>query len=531
MDANARLPFDDDEAAARHERRVAALHASLARLGAPAPVRIDTHISTVLVAPPHAFKLKRQVRLPFVDLSDPVRRRALCIEEVRLNRRLAASLYLGVIAVDALPPSLPWPVDGDERDAPEGELAVVMRAFEPEALWALRVPAGGVDADDARALGDGLGRFHRDRAARVMDAPHARADAVLARALENVVTLRGLGTVGDTERLDRLASAARRRAARLGSLRDARNRHGFVRDGHGDLHLGNVVTFEGAPVPFDCLEFDARLRVADVADDIAFVLMDLRHAGRPDLAAALLDGWLQATGDFDAVALLDDACAYRAMVRAKVSAIGASQRDEQRGRDPCAGYLELADGYDTRPAAPLLVATHGLSGSGKTVLSGLLAAELGAVRLRSDVERKRMLGLPLDARGAVSYANADREAVYVRLEAIARGLLSIGWSVVVDAACLARAQRRRFAELAASIGAGFAIADVDAPIGLLRERVAARARRGDDASDADLAVLEAQRRTHESLDAHERAVAIRFDASLPFTRASVVSAWRARGCA
>lgn len=524
------LPIDA-AAMAAHERRVEALMASLARTGSPQPSRIDTHLSTVVVAPPFAFKLKRPVALPFVDLSDAAHRRALCADEVRLNRRLAPSLYLGVVSVDEWPPSSPWPLDTADAPLPAGELAVVMRAFEPDALWAHRVPAGAVSPEDARALGDTIGTFHRDRAQPHPDAPHARATAVLARALDNVAMLRGLQAVDDPSRLDRLAQQARDRSQRLSSLRDARNRDGRVRDGHGDLHLGNLVTVDGVATPFDCLEFDAALRVSDVADDLAFALMDLHHARRADLAAALLDGWLQATGDFDAVPLLDDACAYRAMVRAKVSAIGASQRHELRGPDPCAGYLQVAEAFGApRPAATLAV-MNGLSGSGKTVVSSLLAAQLGAVRLRSDVERKRMRGLAPTARGAVSYASSDRDAVYLRMETVARGLLAAGWPVVIDAACLARAQRARFAALAAEAGARFAIVPVSAPEAVLRERVARRLRRGDDASDADLAVLESQLRTHEPLTAHERALAVPIDGAGEVSAASIRAAWHAGPCA
>jgi predicted kinase len=262
------------------------------------------------------------------------------------------------------------------------------------------------------------------------------------------------------------------------------------------------------------------------------VMMDLAHAHRPDLAHALLDGWLEATGDFDAVALLDDERAYRAMVRAKVAALRAAQDPDaavsQASRVACAGYLALAASFAQRPAA-LLVITHGLSGSGKSVLSAALAAELGAVRLRSDVERKRARGLASQdrsgAHGAL-YAPAARDAVYALLAERAAQLLAAGWPVVVDAAFLSRAQRRRFADLAAAVGVRFVIADLQAPDAVLRSRLAVRAARGTDASDADLAVLDVQLRTHEPLDDGERARAFAWQATDAPNRERVAGAWQ-----
>jgi len=287
------------------------------------------------------------------------------------------------------------------------------------------------------------------------------------------------------------------------------------------------VTIDGEALAFDCLEFDASLRTIDVANEVAFAMMDLQHAGRPDLAFAFLDGWLEATGDFAAVPLLDHYRAYRAMVRAKVAAIRAAQSGA-RGPDPaCAGYLALGGAFDER-AAPVLVVMHGLSGSGKSVLSATLAAAIGAVRLRSDVERKRRLGLaPADRRGAhgAMYAPAARDAVYDTVAGLAGPLLEAGWPVVVDASFLSHAQRARFRALAVKAGAGFAIADLQAPEAVLRARLAARAAAGGDPSDADGAVLDAQLRAHEPLDASERALAFVHRADDPTGPDAVAAAW------
>jgi uncharacterized protein len=517
-----------------HERRVRGLRAALAAEEGSEPLRIDTHISTVLITPTRAVKLKRPVSLGFVDLSDAGRRRALCAIEVALNRRLASALYLG------LAPILEGPTgvrlgellsdhDTQALDAAGPELAVVMRAFDQASLWSNLVPAGGVGLDDARALGHTIGAFHRDRARRCPDSRYGTAERFRHQVLDNLATLRGLPTIpGELARLDTIDAAARRRDARLAPLRDARNHNGFVREGHGDLHLANIVTIEGRAVPFDCLEFDEGLRTVDVADDLAFAVMDLRHAGRPDLGWALVDGWFEATGDVDALALLDDGVAYRAMVRAKVAALSAP--GSPTGADErCQRYLRTAEAADTH-GPRVLVVMHGLSGSGKSVVSAVLAAVAGAVRLRSDVERKRLHGLePTDHRGAhgAMYAASARGAIYDHLAALAARLLAGGTSVVVDASFLEHAHRARFASLAAACDARFVLVDLQVPEPLLRERLAARAARGTDPSDADAQVLALQLRTHEPLDETEQADALVLGPQLAPTPEVLGAAWRA----
>ena len=517
-----------------HERRVRALRAALALEEGAEPLRIDTHISTVLITPTRAVKLKRPVSLGFVDLTDAGRRRALCAIEVELNRRLAPDLYLGLAPIiegpdgvrlgDMLPEHEPQ-ASGDAGP----ELAVVMRAFDQASLWSNLVPAGGVGLDDARALGHTIGEFHRDRARRCPDSPYGSAARFRRQVLDNLDTLRGLPAApGESARLDAIDAAARSRHARLAPLRDARNHDGFVRDGHGDLHLANIVTIAHRAVPFDCLEFDEGLRTVDVADDLAFAVMDLRHVGRHDLGWALVDGWLEATGDVDALALLDDGVAYRAMVRAKIAALSA--RGSPTGADErCQRYLRTAEAAGEH-GPKVLVAMHGLSGSGKSVVSAVLAALAGAPRLRSDVERKRLFGLEAtDHRGAhgVMYAAPARDAIYDHLAELAARVLAFGTSVVVDASFLEHGHRARFAALAAACGARFVLVDLQVPEPLLRARLVARAARGTDPSDADTRVLELQLRTYEPLDDTEQAGALVLGPQLAPTPEAIGAAWRA----
>lgn len=315
-------------------------------------------------------------------------------------------------------------------------------------------------------------------------------------------------------RIEALAAWLDERARALEPILLARARAGFVRECHGDLHLANVALVEGRPVLFDCLEFDLALRTIDVLDEAAFAYMDFLAHGRSDLAARFLNTYLEATGDYEGVPCLPFFTLHRALIRAKVASI----RLGQPGIDASAAVRLAADverhvavaEAQTVARRPLLVVTCGLSGSGKTTVGGALVEALPALRIRSDVERKRLAGLAATARtgspiGGGLYDSALSEQTYARLERLARILLEGGMSVVVDAAFLVRRERGRFRALAQAVGARFALVLCDAPIEVLRARVAARQSAGCDASEAGPTVLEHQLTYYEPPADDERA--------------------------
>jgi predicted kinase len=253
---------------------------------------------------------------------------------------------------------------------------------------------------------------------------------------------------------------------------------------------------------FDCIEFNDALRWIDVINDLAFLTMDLQARGVGHFAQRVLNTWLEYSGDFAGVALLTYYQVYRAMVRAKVSAIQGSQEgipdaDRAIAREHCRDYLRLARAL-TREPAPFLLITHGVSGSGKSRRSGQLMEVLpGAIRIRADVERKRLFGLsPLDDSrsrlGQGLYTSEASARTYQRLLKLADELLAAGHPVLVDATFLKRAHREPFRELAARQGVSFILLECGADADTLRERVAARRERGDDAAEADVDVLERQ---------------------------------------
>jgi hypothetical protein len=321
----------------------------------------------------------------------------------------------------------------------------------------------------------------------------------------------------ETRQLQRLRGHVQQLFDGCRAVLERRRRQGRVREGHGDLHCGNVVRWQGSLVAFDGLEFDPALRFIDVASDLAFLTMDLAAHGRDDLRLELLQAWLNESGDFDAVSLLPYFEAYRALVRAKVAALrgqqarGAAAESETLAHQ----YLAWADSRVER-AAPMLVLMAGLSGSGKTWLARRIATQLGAVTVRSDVERKRLAGLqPLatsaSAPDAGIYSRDFNARTYERLRECVSSCLQGGESVVVDAANLRRDERQRFVETGRAHRAQIAIAHCDAPLEVLKQRVAARAAAGSDASEATAALLDRQPSYWEAFSDDEQSLVVTID--------------------
>jgi hypothetical protein len=492
-----------------HEQLVRALQAAFAQPGGPGwawPVPLPpgtpleclrTHISTVLLAGGHALKLKRPVRLPFLDFSTPARREHFCREELRVNRRTAPALYLDVLPVRGSPAA---PCFGDGGVGPAFDWAVWMRRFDSAGLYGRLAREGRLTEGHVDALAEAVARF---QAAQPPSGPPwgDPADA-LRWARDNVAELQSLtrraaGFAECGPALQGLAAWTDARHAQIAPLLQRRREGGAVIEGHGDLHLGNIVWHEGAPLLFDAIEFDPALRHADRYADLAFVFMDLHAHGMPAAAWRWLSGVLEHGGDHDGLPLLCWFAVYRALVRAKVALLSGGPAAASRAQALVALAQALA-----RPAAPArLVLTCGLSGSGKSTVARALVEALGAVRVRSDVERKRLHGMAPTERPADPgriYDRASTERTYARLTEVARAGLAGGVSVVVDAVFNRRAERDAMRRLAREFGADCVVVDCQAPEPVLRERLARRRAEGRDASDADASVLELQQRTREA---------------------------------
>lgn len=483
------------------------LRAQLQRLtGAPVAL-LQTHISWVLLTARLAFKLKKPVRLPFVDFSSAARRERACLDELRLNRRLAASLYLGVLPVRGTPQA---PRLGGE--GPVLDHAVAMRRFPDGALMSERLRAGQLLPRHVERLAERLADFHRGAAVAAADGPFGQPAGACEAALTVLDQLDD--TLGADPRLQALRAWVRRQGENLAPVLRRRLDAGAVREGHGDLHLANLIVLgEGEreeATAFDCIEFDPALRWADVMADIAFTTMDLQAHGRADLAFRFLDVYLQRGGDYAGTRVLRFFQVYRALVRALVAALSPGASSAPSGPRP--DYLACAQALVAAGRAPRLLITYGLSGSGKSTLAQALAAQAGAVRVRSDVERKRLFGLQALQRSAALgldlYTPQAGRRTFEHLLACAREALLGGFAVIVDAAFLSREHRRLFEHLAWQLGVPFGILACGADAATLRERVAARDAAGSDPSEAGVAVLEKQLATAEPLDAAERGCAM-----------------------
>ncbi len=482
------------------------------------PARLfETHISWVIVAGDYAYKIKKALRFDFLDFSTLAARRFFCDEELRLNRRLAPALYLDVLAVTG---SVQTPQLDGAGDAIEYVLR--MRAFPQEALWSARLAGAGISADETHQLATLLANFHDG--AEVADADAAWGSPSLLRAgagetLDSLARLvpQWLPGADAVDRLAGLAAWHDAAHARLAPAFERRRRAGQVRDCHGDLHCANILTLQGQVTAFDCIEFSQSLRLIDVLNDIAFPVMDLQAQGHAAAAARLLDRYLECSGDYADLGVLRYYLVLRALVRCKVHLLHATELEAATEQADCArrarSYLDCA-AVLAFPPRPALMITHGFSGSGKSTVAAAVVAHAGAVRLRSDVERKRPYSDALPP-ADVLYGPAASASLYARLEALARAMLRAGWPVVVDAAFLRKEERQRFAALGREMGLPFVVLDVCASEACMRARLIRRAQAGADPSDADVAVLAQQLRSQEPLAADEAAQVAAIDGELP----------------
>jgi aminoglycoside phosphotransferase family enzyme/predicted kinase len=482
---------------------------------------VETHISWVLLAGPYAYKIKKSLDLGFLDYSGLDARRFCCEEELRLNRRTAPDIYIDNVAIGGSPGS---PILGA---LPAIEYAVRMRRFESAELMDRMLLQGRVTPRHIDSLASSIAEFHAGLTAVDTRTEFGTPATIKAAAMQNFAQLRWyLTEVADLKRIAELQVATMAEFAARNECFEARRADGKVRECHGDLHLGNIVLAGEVAVPFDCIEFNPALRWIDVMDEIAFAVMDLLHRDQSGFAWRLLNACLEASGDYGGISVLRFYLAYRATVRAKVCAFRAGQAGlpaRERGDElaACRGCLELAQRTLER-RSPALIITHGLPGSGKTTFSQLALQQSGGIRIRSDVERKRLFELgALDssrALGADIYSPEANRRTYERLLQSAREIISAGYTVIVDAAFLRQEERESFRILAHSLSAPFAIASLYAGEETLRERII---QRRNDASEADTDVLGMLKAAQHPLSAGELEYTAKFTtAEAPDSRAN-----------
>ncbi|MDP3415979.1 AAA family ATPase [Falsiroseomonas sp.] len=447
--------------------------ALLRRLAGADPV--ETHISAVFIGPDTVWKLKKAVRLGFLDFSELASRQHFVRHELALNQPHAPGLYRDVVPVTRAPDGT-LALDGAGEPV---EWVLRMAPVPPGDFLDVIARSGGLTPELLDATADAVVALHE---AALPAPPGFDAPAAMARVLAG--NIRDCHETGLPEaRVAALGAAMQARLSALTPHMAAREAAGRVRRCHGDLHLGNLCLWEGRPTPFDALEFDEAMATTDTGYDLAFLLMDLCAQGHRAAANRLMNRYLARTGDFGLLPPLGFWMALRAMVRAHVAA--------RRGEDGL-GYLAAAEAH-IRPVPQRLVAVGGLQGTGKTWLARQIAPDLGAapgaLHLRTDETRKRRAGVAPEARlPPAAYAEAESQAVHAEIFAAARAALGAGHSVVLDAVFLDPAQRQAAEAAAAPYPfKGFWLA---APLDLLRRRVAERSAAGRDASDATVAVLD-----------------------------------------
>ena len=504
---------------------------------APAGIELrQTHISRVFLAGDVVYKTKKPVDFGFISQLDAETRERFCHAELRLNRRLAPGVYLGVVPIVRTPDGR-FAVEGDPAAGEIVEHAVKMRRLPDERTLERLLAAGEAPADLAERLARRLIAFHESAAAVANDPDFAGASA--ERAWWAREYGEAAGFIGDTWRP---GDAAATRAfiedtlERDAALFDERLAAGRVIEGHGDLRAAHVYLLDDGPEDadpageaitiVDCIEFNEQFhfRYLDAGYDVAFLAMDLEALGHPDLGDELAGRYLAAAGDETLGLLQPLHRAYRAFVRGKVESIGARapETPEEQSRALAASaarFFRLAASYAARRAAPQLIALSGLPASGKSTVAATLACRIGAAYLSSDVVRKQLAGI--DPRERVRgewraglYAPEMTARTYAELRDRAARLLRDGRAVVLDAMHGRRTERDAVRALAAEHGVPQLIAELRIDDATAHARITGREHDPLRTSDATWAVYEAQRDRFDPIAADE-APRLALDATRP----------------
>ena len=473
---------------------------------------LETHISWVVLTGEFAYKIKKPVNFGFLDFSTLEKRRSFCEQEVRLNSRLAPGIYLKVVPIAG---TLDKPIVSGAGKA--FEYAVKMLQFPQSAQLDNMLAAGELKAEHMDSFARMTADFHH--AAAIADAAmdYGEKDVLYQPVEENFQQIKEhLDTRMYAEKLSVLLKWNKSEFVKLAAVFRQRKRDGCIRECHGDMHLRNLIWLNHQPMAFDCIEFNSHLSWIDVISEVAFLVMDLQSRQQHQLANRFLNHYLEITGDYSGLMLINFYLCYRALVRAKVDALRIEQTDiteveSLKSRAQFELYLELAITY-TQCAAPKLIILQGLSAVGKSTLSQQLLDETGMIRIRSDVERKRLFSdisnsTTNETNTGIYSAQASLQT-YTKLVNLAEQIITAGFSVIVDATFLKYEQREMFKLLAERIDVPYIILQLTASVKVMKQRIIERK---DDVSDAGIAVLEHQLSNWEALHEEEDNVTIHVD--------------------
>jgi len=458
---------------------------------------IETHISWIILTGDYAYKIKKPIHFSFVDFSTLEKRQFYCHEEMRLNSRLAPDLYLSIVDITGDPENPSFKNTGKTI-----EFAVKMRQFSQKSMLSYLSAQNLLRKQHIKDMVNEIAKFHlqidRVSAEGIIGTP----DNIHYWAKDNFEQIESkLEDQEDLAVLKVIKGWVEREYSKRYIQFHQRRNLGFVRECHGDMHLGNMVLIEDKVTIFDCIDFNEQLRWIDVISEVAFVVMDLHERKHSDYAYQFMSWYLQHTGDYKGFIVFPYYFVYRAIVRAKVAMLRMAQSsitDIQKKtiQKEFKLYIELAENYIKKRKATLVI-TYGLSGSGKSTYSELLVGPLGAIQIRSDIERKRLYGYSA-AENTTSgtdkniYSKQSSKETYEYLAIIAEHVISSGHSVIIDACFLHREQRNKFRILASELQVPLIILEFNATVDTLKQRIVARAEDRNEPSEADVDVLNHQ---------------------------------------
>jgi len=477
---------------------------------------LETHISWIILTGNYAYKIKKPVDFGFLDYSTLAKRKFYCEEEVRLNQFLASELYLSVVSINGSETNPKINGTGDIL-----EYAIKMREFSQENLFSTLLQQKKLTPKLIDQLAELIAQFHLTTPVAKADSIFGTPEHVHAPVVQNFDQILPLLTAdADKQQMLALQKWSEQQYKQHYAVFQARKQQGFIRDCHGDLHLGNIILFQQKPLLFDRIEFNDDLRWNDVMADIAFLAMDLAERQEFSSAKRLLNKYFSITGDYQGLTILPYYQAYRAVVRAKISLFHAQQTnlsttEKQALLQKYRDFMQLAETY-TRAAQPILFITYGVTGSGKSTLAEVVATEMGALQIRSDIVRKRLLGLTPTAQtnSAVNqgiYDAQTTENTYAELVKLAQTTLQAGYPVIIDAAFLKAHWRENFQQLAHKLNVPFVILHCHAPRPQIESWITERLAQQKDPSEAYLAVLDMQEASAETLTAAEQPYVITTD--------------------
>jgi uncharacterized protein len=471
---------------------------------------IETHSAWVLLTGVMAYKIKKPVDFKFLDFSTLEKRRHYCQLEFEINQKLAPRIYKRVIKITGTEDK---PVLGDGDRAEPIEYAIQMREFPQENLLSFMIAQDKLSIRTIDAMAYRLAHIHQQAARTRPEMEYGTPQQVHKPVKQNFDQIRPLLEDSlDLQNLAVLEAWSDEQFQRLKNVFQARKDLGYVRACHGDVHLGNIVLLNYQPILFDAIEFNEEFRWTDIMADVGFLVMDLKDKKYPQYAHRFVSAYLEHIGDYHGLQVLPYYTVYRALVRAKVSLLralqpGLSDVEQKELRDMYRNYIDLALA-ETHLRDCSLILMHGFSGSGKSTLARWIVEKIGAVQLRSDVERKRLSGVGrmMPSRASVNqgiYKENVTQRIYQRLLDLSAQVIGAGFPVIVDATFLKAEKRKIFADLAKQLGVCFLIVDCHADDATLEAWIKRRLLKRKDPSEATLEVLAMQRKTADPLSPDE----------------------------